>query len=321
MDVDLLTAHVSHVGAVASPDLLTAPDSLQRQLEFFILSCRVDGLSPATLKYYSYTLERFVRFCYQSDLTNGGMITAHHVRIFLLKLQETNNPTSVHDYFRSVKRFFNWLVEEGLLKLSPVKTIKPPRIPRQIVKPFSVQDIANMLLLCAGNRFLDLRNRAMVLLFLDTGLRLSELAAIQLGDIDFDHETIKVMGKGARERKVRVGATTQKALLKYLMMRSDEHSCLWVTEERRPLARDGIQTSIERLCKRAEVKGARPGPHTFRHTAAIHCLRNGMGEFTLQLMLGHSTLKMTSKYVSSLNQEDMIKAHKIASPVDNLRLK
>ena len=86
------------------------------------------------------------------------------------------------------------------------------------------------------------------------------------------------------------------------------------------MTRDGIQTTIEKLCIRAGISGVKRGAHTFRHTAAIQCLRNGMGEFTLQMMLGHSTLAMTRRYVSSLSQEDVFKAHQKASPVDNMKL-
>jgi len=201
-----------------------------------------------------------------------------------------------------------------------MQNIKPPKIPKKIIKPFSSQDINNLLLLCAGNKFLDLRNRAIVLLFLDTGLRLAELASIQLQDIDFDDETIRVLGKGSKERIVRMGKTTQKALLKYILSRRDDYPCLWLTEERKPLTVEGIQTAIKRLCRRAEITDARPSPHTFRHTAAILYLRNKGDIFTLQNMLGHASLEMTRRYLSSLGADDMIKAHKIASPVDNLNL-
>ena len=189
-----------------------------------------------------------------------------------------------------------------------------------MVKPFTLHDIEALLRLCSGNRFLDIRNRAVLLLFLDTGLRLSELAGIQLKDLDFDRETVRIMGKGAKERLVRVGKTTQKALLRYLLMRTDMHPCLWVTEERRPMMCRGIQIMVRKLCARANIIDAKPGPHTFRHTAAINYLRNGGDEFTLQIMLGHSTLQMTRRYVSSLGTEDMIRVHKKASPVDNMRL-
>ena len=248
--------------------------------------------------------------------------SASSVRLFLLSLQDRQLlPHTVHIYYRSLNTFFSWLETEGLIAKSPMANIKPPKVPRQVIKPFSQQDIENLLLLCSGDKFLDVRNRAMILLFLDTGLRLAEVAGIQLSDINLDNETICVMGKGARERFVRIGKTVQRALLRYLMMRQDEHDCLWVSEERRPMKRDGISTVVKRLCRRADIRGCKLGPHTFRHTAAINYLRNGGGEFTLQIMLGHSTLTMTRRYVSSLGAEDMIRVHRVASPVDNMKLK
>jgi integrase/recombinase XerC len=116
-----------------------------------------------------------------------------------------------------------------------------------------------------------------------------------------------------------MGKVTQKALLTYLMVREDHYKELWVTEERKPLSLRGLQIAIKRLCSYAEVKSSKQGPHIFRHTAAITYLRNGGDVFTLQTMLGHSTLEMTRKYVSSLGTDDMIKAHKKASPADNLK--
>lgn len=149
-----------------------------------------------------------------------------------------------------------------------------------------------MLVLCDGS-FLGYRNRAIVLTFLDTGLRLSELAGIQLTSIDFDKGIIRVMGKGRKERVVRVGKETQKAVLRYLLRRQDALSCLWITKECKPITPRIIQSLIQRPDKRAGITDARCSPHTFRHTFAIVCLRNGIGEFNLQCLLGHTTLQMT----------------------------
>lgn len=296
-------------------------DHLTAQFKTFLLSCKVSGLSEYTLKAYSYQLGKFVHFCRELHQNDAKLITTHHIRLFILKLQETNKPISISDYLKTIRRFFNWLIEEGIIDKSPARNVRLGKLPRVIIKPFSRQDIDNLLLLCSGDRFLNVRNRAIILLFYDTGLRLSELSGIQLKDIDFDRETIKVMGKGAKERRVHIGKTVQKALLRYLLMRDDKHTCLWVTEERRPLTKAGIQVTIKKLCHRAGIKDAKLGPHTFRHTAAINFLRNGGTEFTLQLLLGHSTLQMTRKYVSSLGEEDMLKAHRVASPADNLGIK
>ena len=335
MLLDHLTTAKTQIGAVSGLDLLTTQNNLEGQLQAFLLSCRVDGLSPATLENYQYQLGRFVKFCNSlamasdqrgaaaplQDGDKGDRVTPQHIRLFLLKLRETNSPVSVGDYYKAIKRFFNWLIQEGIIEgASPLQNIRPPRKEEKIVRPFSQQDIDNLLLLCSGNRFVDLRNKAIILMFLDTGLRLSELANIQLRDINFDREIIKVMGKGAKERVVRIGKTTQKAVLRYLLIRQDNHSCLWVTEERKPLTVSGVQIAVKKLCHRAEITDAKCGPHTFRHSFAINFLRNGGGEFALQLMLGHASLYMTRRYVSTLGAEDSFKAHQKASPVDNMKL-
>ena len=314
--LDHLTDHKSYAQAVAGLDLLTAPNSLDSHLQAFLLSCRVDGLSPATIHNYQYQIGAFVNFCRQLNLTLTADITPQQIRLFILSLQETNRPSSVQDYRKSINRFFNWLIEENIIETTPMRNIRPPKKEDRIVKPFSYQDIQNLLLLCSGDRFLELRNKAIILVFWDTGVRNKEMAGIQLNDLNFDRETIKVMGKGAKERVVRIGKTTQKALLRYLLMRKDSYPCLWVTEEQRPLSAAGIQVTIKKLCHRAEIVGAKHGPHSFRHTFGTQALLNGADIREVQSLLGHSTLKTTLTYVATVKSEEAIKRHKDFSPVD-----
>ena len=329
MLLDHLTTQKSQIGVVSGLDHLTT------SFNAFLLSCRVDGLSPATLQNYKYQLGKFVRFCNSLVRTSGAIappdaqekvgvatpIEAHQIRLFLLNLRETNCPTSVGDYYKSMRRFFNWLVDEGLIEKSPMQNIKPPRREDKLIRPFSQQDLDNLLMLTSSNRFLDLRNRAIILVFLDTGLRLSELAKVEISDINFERELIKVMGKGARERVVGIGKTTQKALLRYLLMRRDNHSCLWVTEEGKPLTVAGMQIAIKKLCYRAEIKDAKCGPHTFRHTFGTRAMLNGASEREVQLLLGHSTDRMTKHYTATITSENVVGRHGQFSPVDKMRIK
>lgn len=321
MILDHLTNNFFYEQPISGLDLLTTSDSLISQLKSFLLSCRVEGLSPTTLKNYGYHLRSFATFCLEVNQTDVKHITSQHIRLFLIKLQEHNNAVSVGNYYKTIKRFFNWLIAEGLLKNHPMQNIKLPKRESKIVKPFSREDIDNLLLLCSSQRFLDLRNKAIILVFWDTGLRLFELANIQLKDINFDQETIKVMGKGAKERVVRIGKATQKALLRYLLVRKDTYPCLWVTEECKPMTAAGIQVTIKKLCHRAEITDAKCGPHTFRHTFGTQALRNGADIREVQSLLGHSTLKTTLVYVATVNSEDAIKSHRRFSPVDNFFIK
>ena len=129
------------------------------------------------------------------------------------------------------------------------------------------------------------------------------------------------MGKGSKERVVRIGLKAQKALLKYLLARKDEYPELWLTEERRPMILTGVKTAVRRYCERAVVSGARPSPHTFRHTFAIRAFEAGAREFEIQALLGHSTLEMTKRYMSTFDATNAIKAHVKFSPVDHMGIK
>jgi len=301
-------------------DIITSDTTLLGQLRIFLLSCKVNELSPRTIEDYAQKVGAFVAFCQSQGVKEPQDVTTNHVRIFLLVLRERIKPSSIHDYYGCINRFFNWLVQESILEHSPMERMKPPRVPKQVIQPFSQDDIRRMLVVLDEDSFRGYRNTAVILTFLDTGLRLSELATIQLTDIDFDNGIMKVMGKGRKERFVRVGKDAQKAILRYLLMRKDKLPSLWVTDHGEPIKARGIQSLIKRLGKRAGITDARCSPHTFRHTFAVSCLRNGMGEFNLQSLLGHTTLEMTRRYVRTFGVSDALSAHEKASPVDNLRL-
>ena len=307
------TASKLHSGGIAALEHFTTQNGLSQAARTYLISCKVEGKSKSTLTLYSIVLRGL--------LALGNELSPNQIRLFLLSCQERGlKQTSILNHYKCLKAFCNWMVSENLITESPMRNIKPPKVPRMIIKPFSHYDINNLLLLCSGNRFLDLRNRAMILVFLDTALRLSELSDIQIQDVNFDRGAIKVMGKGAKERVVGIGRATQKALLKYLLMRNDNYDCLWVTEERLPMQRRGVQIAIRRLAIRASITDAKRGPHTFRHTSATMALRNGASPFDVQSLLGHSTLTMTRRYTETVNSEDALKAHKKFSPVDNMKL-
>jgi len=320
MLLDHLNATKKQIGFLSGLDHLIARGDLGGQLKAFLLSCRVDELSPRTLGDYEQKIGRFVYFAFSLKVTQPNKVTANHVRMFLLKCQETCIPYSVRDYYGCVKRFFNWMISEGVLKSNPMAPIRRPKVPEKLIQPFKPEHINELLYLCSGTNLLSLRNQAIILIYYDTGLRLSEISKIQLKDIDFDREIIKVMGKGAKERVVRVGKRTQKTMLRYLLMRKDNYPCLWVSEEGRPMHVYGIQSMIKRLGYAAKFNDVRCSSHTFRHSFGTQCLRNGATVKEVQDLLGHSTARMTMRYVATLNSEDAAISHRRFSPVDNLKL-
>lgn len=326
-------------------DALTAGVSLRRLVQGFMLTLQTEGKSPRTIEYYEGNLRRFVWYAelvgWPSD---AAELTEWHIREFLVYVASEGqrwgrsgngsessarraSPHTVWHYFRVLRVFFNWAVRERILKEPPLTNIrlKPPR--PHVVEPYTDKQILAMLAICDrdyqhGARFLGSRNRAIVLMFLDTGLRLSELVGIRLQDIDVDRGLIKVVGKGAKGRVVRVGATAQKALWRYMMHRPDNgRPELWLTEEGRPLQRSGVQVMLKRLKRRAGLGLVKGSVHKFRHTFSLGFLRQDRNPFNLQYLLGHSTLEMTRRYVSTLGMEDALEAHVKASPADLLILK
>jgi site-specific recombinase XerD len=318
--------------------------SLGSLLKGFVLTQRSDGRSSATIDYYDGCLKRFLWWVEKTGLPDDArLLTVWHIREFFTYVtnethrwgREGNGSAScstkasyntVHHYYRVLNAFFNWCIREEVLKDSPVSKIKMPNPKLGVVQPYSDDDIINLLAVCDldfknNAKLLGSRNKAIVFMFFDCGLRVSELASIKLEDVDAERGWIKVKGKGAKERVVRIGSTTQKALWRYLIYRQkNKYQALWLTEEGTPLSKCGIQIMTKRLKERAGVT-SKGNCHRFRHTFALTFLRKDRNPFNLQYLLGHSDLRMTRHYVSTLGAEDALKAHESASPADLLKIK
>jgi len=207
--------------------------------------------------------------------------------------------------------------------MTKVKVAKPKW---KVIKPYTPEQIKAMLKVCdwdyAHNaKLLGSRNRAMVLVLYDTGLRLSELVSLNLQDIDVERGWIRAQGKGSKERMVRIGRTAQKALWRYLMHRpKNGRQEIWLSEEGKPLHDSGVQSVVDRLKKRAGIS-EEGCIHRFRHSFALNFLKVDRNPFNLQYLLGHSSLEMVRHYTATLGMQDALEAHVKASPADLLGLK
>jgi site-specific recombinase XerD len=226
-----------------------------------------------------------------------------------------------------LRRLFNWAVEEGFLEVSPVAKIhfRAPNAPP--VEPYSRDELKRFLAVCEldirnGARFTGLRNRAMLLLFVDSGLRREEMANLKLRALNLEARRITVVGKGNKVGVVPFCSKTAKAIWLYLTEREKRAKCdsLWVTEEGQAFSVDGMDSWFNRLKQRAGVTS--PGClHKLRHTAALQYLRRARDSFLLQLFLRHESLEMSRRYTKGLKAEEAIEAHRNgASPVEGLGL-
>jgi site-specific recombinase XerD len=311
----------------------TSALELGNLIQGFRLSCQTEGKSPKTTEWYNAFLERFRGFLEQSSLpTRVDRVDRNCVRRFILYLRQeakahrTGRPLSaatVQGYVRTLKAFFAWLEREEYVKANPMTKIPVPKAEAKIVATFSEEHIKDLLGLCLASNGSKVRNTVILLLLLDCGLRVSELVGLELDDVRLSEGMLKVKkAKGGRERYVPIGSVAQKALWKYIHTSRPEPVSKHVTglllnANGQPLTRNGVQQMVRRYGRRAGITGTRCSPHTFRHTFAKNYLLNGGDIFSLQQILGHSSLASVRLYLS-LFAVDIKKQHQIFSPVDNL---
>lgn len=166
-------------------------------------------------------------------------------------------------------------------------------------------------------RYLGIRNKAIISLFVATGLRLNELAQIKLTDLDPRLQQLQVMGKGAKVRVVPVDGEARKALKRYLEFRPPGGDELWKTDDAEPMSWHSVKTVIARIKRRAGVNSS-GGPHRFCHYFATRFLEAGGDLNTLRLLLGHSTLNMVLRYSKYVDIRKALANHKELSPLDRL---
>ena len=216
---------------------------------------------------------------------------------------------------------------EKLTDANIAQGLDAPQPKLGVVDPFDEAEIRLLLRMAANTseHVLQLRDKAIILFLLDTGVRASELCGLQISHVDLKEGDALVRGKGrldkgqGKERRVIFGASARLALRAYLL-HSDEPSPkrkLFVTQNGKKIDRRHLSTHLRRLGLRAGVEPCYP--HRFRHTFAIMYLRNGGDIYTLQRLLGHSSLDMVKRYLA-IAQTDIESAHRRAGPVDNLGL-
>lgn len=195
--------------------------------------------------------------------------------------------------------------------------------PKKVIDTFSPYQIESLLGVISGSAE-GHRDVVIVLTLLDTGLRVNELINLRMENVWLEEGLIKVLGKGNKERLVPIGRQIRKLLWRYITRYRPEPARpnldnLFLTRDGRPLTKNRLDSSMKHYGKMAGLTGIRCSPHTLRHTFAISYLRNGGDVFSLQKILGHSSLKMTRRYCE-LADADMRKAHATASPVDNMAI-
>ena len=305
--------------------------SLCELVNSFLISRRLEGLSEYTLITYEYTLKAFLSFI---ESVGSNEISGETIKQFLGHVRHVRrlSGVTVRKYLVAMKSFFHWAVEEGFVKENLSAGIKVGGVESRVVKALSPDEL-KLLLQSLGTSigrprrfkslFRAIRNKALVYVLADCGLRVGELVGLTLEDVDIRSLELRVMGKGSRERYMAMSVLTAEALAKYLVVRRQavetygETERLWVGRYGGLLDVHGVQQEVAKIGQRI---GLKLYPHLLRHTFGTAFLRNGANAFETQYALGHSTLQMTQRYCQALDFDDVRKKHAVASPVSNALL-
>ena len=324
-----MTTHISNQETVKK---------LPECIDYYEVCNRAEGKSPKTISWYSANLRCFRNYLKSRHLPDSlDNIDTKLLREYVLYLMKRNrydghpytpvqaeplSSATVHGHVRTLRAFFNWLVMEGLTQNNPSNDLKPPKVSRKIVSTLSDEEIRAILSTFSTSPS-DTRNRTLFMILLDSGLRIGELINLKMEDIHTDEGYLKVMGKGRKERIVPIGNNAQKVLQRYLFWFRPKPinpviNNVFLSQSSKPLTENSMKLMFTRLAKRSGV--CRLHAHLCRHTFATRFLINGGDVFTLQQILGHSTLTMVSHYVNLASSHIAIQ-HQKFSPLDRLNLR
>ena len=299
---------------------------LSNLIVHFAQSNKVEGKSPKTVSWYSEMLTSYAKHLEAIEIQPTlAELDITNVREFIIHEQGRQvSPFTVACKVRALKAFASWLLREGYTTCNILASLKLPKTPQKMIKPLTQDEIDS--LICVQNPLAALgsRNIAILITFLDTGMRENELSGLYFEDAHIEEGFLKVMGKGSKERILPIGVLERKVLWRYVLHfrprpASDLNNFLFLTWDGKRLQPNAIKLLLKRWGKKAGVP--RLHAHLCRHTFATNFLIQKCGDtFRLQQILGHSTLEMVRRYVHYASVQDMIQNH-VSSPMDRMGIK
>jgi integrase/recombinase XerD len=295
--------------------------SLEAAREAFLARCAALNLAAGSVVWYRHILRDLEAFLARRGAQKLAAVTPALLREHLAALRSKGHSSeTVFRTYGGIRCAFRFWTREGMLPRNPMELVERPRRERALIRPMSPEQAARLLESPDARSWEGVRDKAMMMLMLDSGLRISEVLSLEAARVDWVNCAAVVMGKGRKERSVPFSARTAQALLEYARARSQrpiKGAQFFLGRTGKAICRSKMRKLIVRYGREAGIEGVRLSPHTLRHTFAVLYIRNGGDSFSLQEILGHSTLEMTRQYVN-LARRDVAEQHRKFSPMDSL---
>lgn len=311
---------------------------IDESIKGYILDCKVRGRSRRTIDWYEQKLRCVARWLTEEEeVEHLVQVTVGMLRAFVLHIQaapvgrttvnkdgDTSqiSPLTVKGYVQVIKGFFSWCYREELIDNNIAVRLKLPSVPDYLIPIFTEEHIRAMLDACDLTTTLGYRDHVIILVLLETGIRISELCGLRVQDVHDDY--IRVVGKGMKEREVGISPGVAKILWKYIHQYRKPHNkaehIVFINRYGEPLTISGVDGFLLDIKERSGITGVRVSAHTFRHTFACMYLEQGGEIYKLSKLMGHSSVEVTEEYLKSFNIRAARRDQEKFSPVQALDL-
>ncbi len=294
-------------------------EQIRQFLDFLVVE---QGYSENTIAAYRNDLSQFAKFLAKLDppITSWAEVKKDKIVGYILHLKEREYTSStVARKVAAIRSFFHFLLAEGIIKDDPTATLDSPRVKKRLPKALS-HDLVNRLLAEAGrsSKPKGQRDKALLELLYATGMRVSELVLLNIGDVNLASASVRCFGKGAKERIIPVYDRAVDALVEYLrkgrprLMKDLNEKALFLNHRGKRLTRQGLWLIIKRYADEIGM-GSEVTPHTLRHSFATHMLSGGADLRHIQELLGHANISTTQVY-THVNSERLREVYDESHP-------
>ena len=272
--------------------------------------------SQHTLKSYRRDISRFIQFCEAQSIDSWTRLDEQHIRQFVsLVHRQGLGGKSIQRSLSSLRRLFRFLLTNHIITMNPAAHVRAPKAERKLPEVMQHQQI-DQLLMTSSDEPLVVRDHAILELLYASGLRLAELISLNIADINWQEQSLRVLGKGKKERRCPFGGQAAKILKKWLkcrekLIKSDENA-LFINNRGGRLSASGVRLRIQQLCRDKGIS-QRVYPHLMRHSFASHMLEASQDLRAVQELLGHAHLKTTQIY-THLDFQQLAKTYDAAHP-------